>query len=125
MERKDGEMKRQSQIKEIWRRFKKNRAAMFGLILFLILFVLICCAPLFGTYKAAISLNVMEKLQFPSSKHIFGTDQYGRDVFLRIMHGGRYSLIIGLTTSIASMLVGSVFGAVSGYFGGRTDEIPY
>ena len=115
--------KKQSQFKEIWRRFKKNRSAMFGLIVFCIILLLIICAPLFGSYKECISLNIMEKLQPPSAKHIFGTDQYGRDLFLRIVHGGRYSLIIGLTTSLLSMLFGCILGSIAGYFGGKTDDV--
>ncbi len=115
--------KKQSQFKEIWRRFKKNRSAMFGLIVFCIILLLIVCAPLFGSYKESITLNIMEKLQPPSAKHIFGTDQYGRDLFLRIVHGGRFSLIIGLTTSLLSMLFGCVLGSVAGYFGGKTDDV--
>lgn len=115
--------KKQRQGKEIWRRFRKSKPAMLGLTIFLIIVILICIAPVFGSYEEALELNIMEKLQPPSAEHIFGTDQYGRDVFLRVVHGGKYSLIIGISTSLISMLFGCLFGAVAGYFGGKVDDV--
>jgi len=115
--------KKQRQGKEIWRRFRKSKPAMLGLSIFLIIVILICIAPVFGSYEEALALNIMEKLQPPSAEHIFGTDQYGRDVFLRVVHGGKYSLIIGISTSIISMLFGCLFGAIAGYFGGKVDDV--
>ena len=115
--------KKQRQGKEVWRRFRKSKPAMLGLSIFLIIVILICIAPVFGSYEEALALNIMEKLQPPSAEHIFGTDQYGRDVFLRVVHGGKYSLIIGISTSIISMLFGCLFGAIAGYFGGKVDDV--
>ena len=115
--------KKQRQGKEVWRRFRKSKPAMLGLSIFLIIVILICIAPVFGSYEEALALNIMEKLQPPSAEHIFGTDQYGRDVFLRVVHGGKYSLIIGISTSLISMLFGCIFGAIAGYFGGKVDDV--
>lgn len=115
--------KKQGQAKEIWRRLKKNRPAMFGLILFAVLLLLICSAPLFGSYEEALMINVKEKLQSPSRAHIFGTDSYGRDLFLRCVHGGRYSLVIGISTSLVSLLFGCALGSLAGYFGGSVDGV--
>ena len=115
--------KKQRQGKEVWRRFRKSKPAMLGLSIFLIIVILICIAPVFGSYEEALALNIMEKLQPPSAEHIFGTDQYGRDVFLRVVHGGKYSLIIGISTSIISMLFRCLFGAIAGYFGGKVDDV--
>ena len=115
--------KKQKQGKEIWRRFRKSKSAMFGLFLFVAVCLLVCAAPLFGSYEEALALNVLEKQQHPSAAHWFGTDNYGRDIFLRIAHGGRYSLLIGLVTSLISAVFGSALGAMAGYFGGKVDDI--
>ena len=65
----------------------------------------------------------MEKLQPPSKEHWFGTDHYGRDVFARIVHGARISLSMGIGTVFVSLAVGSLFGALAGYYGGKVDNI--
>jgi peptide/nickel transport system permease protein len=67
--------------------------------------------------------NVMQRLQGPSSDHLFGTDQLGRDVLSRVLYGGRTSLPAGLVVVISAMLVGTIFGAVAGYVGGLSDEL--
>lgn len=64
-----------------------------------------------------------EQWQGPSAKHWLGTDQYGRDVLSRIIYGSRISLLVGLVTVIAAMIVGITLGSVSGYFGGKVDEL--
>lgn len=115
--------RRKSQFKETWRRLKKNKLAMFALILLVLIILLIISAPLFGSYKDSLSINLKEKLQPPSANHIFGTDKFGRDVFLRILHGGKFSIIIGLSTSLFSMILGIIFGTTAGYFGGKIDNV--
>ena len=104
-------VKKRSQLKSIWFRFRKNKLAMFGLILFLALVIMAVSASVFLDYDTdVIGQHMKERLQFPSSAHWFGTDQYGRDVFARIIWGSRISLVVGL-------------GAVSGYYGGKADMI--
>ena len=66
---------------------------------------------------------MVNKLEGPSSEHIFGTDQYGRDLFARVVHGGRTSLGIALLATITSCVVGSALGAIAGYFGGKVDNV--
>ena len=117
-------VKKRSQLKSIWFRFKKNKLAMFGLVLFLTLVILAVGAGIFFDYDTeVIGQHMKVRLQFPSRDHWFGTDQYGRDVFARIIYGSRISLVVGLFTVGIAMLVGGGIGALSGYYGGKTDMI--
>lgn len=68
-------------------------------------------------------MNMMERLQTPSAKHWFGTDGYGRDVFARIIHGSRLSLSLSILSMLIAVAIGSMIGAISGYFGGRVDDV--
>ena len=115
--------KRQSQVKEIWRRIRKNKPAVGGLIVFGIL----CFLAIFGQMLIPLSQstdqNISIRLQDPSFEHILGTDGYGRDQFARIIHGARSSISIGVGTSLFALLVGSMIGACSAFYGGRTDNI--
>ncbi|MDL2327777.1 ABC transporter permease [Ruminococcaceae bacterium OttesenSCG-928-A11] len=115
---------------DAWRRFKKNKLAMVCLI-----FMLLLTAISVGTIiidavtdnqfydDHVISQDLVHKLQGPSAQHIFGLDEFGRDIFLRILWGTRYSLFMGIFSILASVLIGGVFGAIAGYYGGRTDNI--
>ena len=100
-----------SRLLEMWRIFSHNRLAMLGLVLFLILMVLVLFADVFADYnKLAIGTDPMNRLQGPSWQHLFGTDELGRDIFARVIHGGRISLRI----SVGSVLVGLVIAAIIG-----------
>lgn len=117
-------MKKRSQLKSIWFRFRKNKLAMFGLVLFLALVFMAVSAGIFLDYDTdVIGQHMKERLQFPSTAHWFGTDQYGRDVFARIIWGSRISLSVGLFTVGIAMTVGGAIGAVSGYYGGKVDMV--
>jgi len=118
------EYKKSSQWREIWRRFRKNKAAMAGLIAILILALLAIFADFIRDYQAdAIDMNPAVRLSPPSAEFIFGTDDFGRDVFARLIFGARVSLTIGLICVSISLLVGGLIGAVSGFLGGRGDII--
>lgn len=119
-----GMSKKRSQIHSIWLRFQKNKLAMLGLIMLILLILLALCAPLLADYENdAIKQNMSERLQSPNANHPFGTDQYGRDLFARVIHGARISLLIGTLSVFISLLCGSVIGSVAGYYGGRVDDI--
>ncbi len=116
--------KKRSQIKSIWFRYRKNKLAMFGLILLGIMIFCSIFANHFADYEAdAVSQNMNARLLPPDSEHIFGTDQYGRDMFARILFGSRISLSVGLATVAFSLTVGALIGAAAGYYGGRVDNI--
>lgn len=118
-----GFFKKQSQTKEIWRRFKKSKGAVIGLVLLTTLLLIIIFANFITPYEIATKQHLDIKLQSPSAAHWFGTDSYGRDVFARVLYGGRISLSIALLATISSAIVGSGLGAIAGYFGGRVDNI--
>jgi peptide/nickel transport system permease protein len=115
--------KKHSQAKEVWRRFKKNRAAMIGFVLMVFILLVSVFANLIVPYEKTTAQVSAERLQGPSAGHPFGTDQFGRDMFARIIHGSRYSLFIGVSTSVLSLIIGCLLGAACGYFGGRFDNV--
>lgn len=117
-------VKKRSQLKTIWFQFKKNKLAMFGLFIFMTLVGIAIFAGFFLDYDTqVIGQSMKERLQPPSPKYWFGTDEYGRDVFARILWGTRISLFVGLFTVALAMTVGSIIGALAGYYGGRMDNI--
>lgn len=116
--------KKRSQLKSIWLQYKKNKLAMFGLGLFLLLVLVAVLAGVFIDYDAqVIQQNIRLRLKPPSAAHWFGTDQYGRDVFHRVVWGTRISLFVGLFTVGIALSAGSLIGALSGYYGGSVDNV--
>lgn len=115
--------KKKSQFKEIWKRMKRNRIAMFGLAIFALIVFCTIFADLLVPYKVALEQNIGIRLQPPSAVHWFGTDVYGRDIFARIIHGTRNSLVMGIGAVIVGISLGGVFGAAAGYYGGRIDAL--
>lgn len=113
--------KKPSQIREVWRRFKKSKGAVIGLILFSIIAIALLAADLIVPYAKAVQQDFSMQLKAPSLSHLFGTDGYGRDAFARLLHGGRTSLSIAFVATFTSMLVGSALGAIAGFFGGKVD----
>lgn len=115
--------KKQSQAKEVWRMYKKNKGAMIGLALFSFILVMLIGADFIVPYSAATKGVFSQINQPPSAEHIFGTDSYGRDVFARVLYGGRTSLLVALLATMTSCLIGSTLGAIAGYFGGKVDSV--
>jgi len=115
--------KKQSQAKEVWRMYKKNKGAMIGLVLFSFILVMLAGANFIVPYSAATKGVFSQINQAPSAAHIFGTDSYGRDVFARVLYGGRTSLLVAILATMSSCVIGSTLGAISGYFGGKVDGI--
>jgi len=105
----------------VWKRFRRHRGAIAGVIIFGILVILITLAPL-STFDPEAS-NLPEKFSAPSSTHWLGTDALGRDLFTRILYGGRISLAVGGIAVAISLLIGVPIGALAGYYGGRLDSI--
>ena len=104
----------------IWERFCKNKMSVLALV---VLSVIILVA-IFADYETrAIAQNVLERMQKPSAEHWFGTDNLGRDLFARVIHGARYSMIFGIVCTALALFWGCVFGATAAYFGGKIDAI--
>ncbi len=109
--------KKHSQWGDVLRRLLRNKLAMVGLAIVLIIVLAVVFADVISPYDYA-EQNPTQKLQFPSAEHILGTDNYGRDLFSRLLHGGRISLLVALMSVAISMCIGAVLGALAGYFGG-------
>jgi len=115
--------KKPSRFKEIWRRFKKSKGALCGLVIMVIITALVLLADVITPYRMATRQNLSMKLAPPSIDHIFGCDSYGRDIFARVLHGGRTSLSIAVIATIMSCLLGSTLGALAGYYGKTVDSV--
>ncbi len=116
--------KKTSQTKEVWRRFRKNKAAVVGLFIIIALLILSLSADLIADYDDVVTNIVPEdRLQGPSAEHWFGTDDFGRDIFARVVHGSRTSLSVGFVSAAFSLVIGGFLGALAGFYGGRTDNI--
>ena len=108
---------------EIWHRMKKNKGAMAGLVILIILALIALTVDFWLPEELINGQNLREKLQGPSLKHFFGTDELGRDLFWRVIYGTRYSLAIGFVAVLISAIVGVPLGAVAGYYGGKLETI--
>ncbi|NMA48706.1 MAG: ABC transporter permease [Tissierellia bacterium] len=115
--------KKRSQATEIWKRLCKNKTAMFGLVVITLLILMSILAGLISPYEKVINMNASEKYLPPSSKHIFGTDDMGRDYFARIVYGGRASLAIGFLCVSIALVLGTILGASAAYYAGFIDSL--
>lgn len=106
----------------IARRFTRHRLAVVGLVVIALLVASAVFAPLIAPYDPN-ALSTSERLQGPSAAHWFGTDDAGRDIFSRVLYGGRISLLIGIGATVVALLIGTLIGALSGYFGGALDNL--
>lgn len=107
----------------VWRRFRRHKMAMAGLIMLVLLCVYCFGGAFFFTESYANYTDTSKRLQPPSAEHPFGTDTIGRDILARTIYGGQISLLIGLTAVLVSIVVGVLVGALSGYYGGLLDSL--
>jgi len=114
--------KKKNRFMELWYRFLKNKPAVIGLILFLTIVLLAICAPLIADYnEVAIKIDMSNRFNAPFTENLLGTDEFGRDILARIVHGARISLTIGISAITISFLLGGALGSVAGFFGGKLD----
>lgn len=106
----------------IWRRFKKHRIAYVGFFFFVALLFLVTVGPYVAPYELD-QVSLGERMHGPSSVHWFGTDELGRDTWVRIMHGGRVSLAVGITVGLSTVFFGGLVGILAGYIGGVVDNL--
>lgn len=115
--------KKRGQWVEVWRRLKRNKMAVLGLIILIILVLLAVFADVIANYdNVVIKQNLAHRLQGPSAAHWLGTDEFGRDIFARLVHGTRVSLQVGIVAVGISIVIGGILGAVAGYYGGKLDN---
>ena len=108
-----------------WRRLRRNRAAMLGAVVLILLALFAAGAPV---YEKLMGVDVndtdlLNRFSPPSAQHLLGTDDAGRDVLARLMYGGRISLLVGLFGAISAAMVGTLIGLIAGYYRGRTESI--
>lgn len=107
----------------IWRRFRKHRMAVLGMIGFFILIGFIIIGSVLVTEETANVVDPQGRLSPPSAKHWMGTDSTGRDQFARIIHGGQISLLVGIMAVVLSVSAGTLIGGIAAYYGGWVDSI--
>jgi len=105
-----------------WHRLLKNKLAMTGLVFLVLLVLLAIFGPMLSPYSASTQKLTQQNLP-PSSKYWFGTDDFGRDVFTRTCMGARISLFVGFMAALVDFVIGVAYGGISGYKGGRTDNL--
>lgn len=105
-----------------WRRFRRHKLAVVSLVLLIIFYSMAILAPLLAPYPYD-KVDMPGQLQAPSAQHILGTDNLGRDLYSRVLWGGRISLSVGFVAAGFSVVIGTVVGALAGYFGGWVDNV--
>jgi peptide/nickel transport system permease protein len=104
-----------------WRRFKRHKLAIVSAVILIVLGLCTLLVPFISQFGFT-QQNLLNRLKPPSSNHWFGTDQLGRDVFTRVLYGGRISLLVGLAVALSSGVIGSLVGASAGFHGGWIDN---
>lgn len=112
----------QSPLRLFWRRFRKHKMALAGMFVTLLITLLVTFAPFFTSHDP-MKQNLLNRFQPPSAQHWLGTDDLGRDLWTRILYGGRISLSVGLLAMGVSIVLGALIGLSAGYFGGWVDSI--
>lgn len=110
---------------EVWHRLKKNKGAMAGLAIIVILALVAIFANVLVDYDTqVIGMTIKDRLQHPSRQHIMGTDDLGRDIFARLIYGSRFSLSVGVVAVAIAVVAGVILGAFAGYYtGGIVEDI--
>lgn len=121
--KKKTNLSNKSQLGMIVFRFSKNKLAMFGLAVIVILALLCVAAPLYIDYESVYQQSMADRFILPCAEHPLGTDQFGRDLFARIIYGGRISLLAGLVVVAMALVLGIALGGIAGYYGGRIDNV--
>ena len=109
-------------LQDTWRKFKKNKLALVGLIFLSFMILCVILIPMLSPYTYEMQ-DLTNKNMLPCLEHPFGTDKLGRDILVRVMYGGRISLAIGFAAAAINLCIGIVYGGIAGYFGGKVDII--
>lgn len=104
-----------------WRRLKSNKIAILSIIIMSVIILMCIFAPMFSKYSFEVT-DTSNINEFPSSRHLFGTDSLGRDIFTRVWIGGRVSIMLGFIGTFVVIFLGCIYGGIAGYFGGKVDH---
>ena len=116
------EKKSRSQLLTVLKALSRNKMAILGLIILIILLFTGIFAHVIAPYDYA-KQDLANAFQHPSAQHLFGTDEFGRDIFSRIVYGARMSLLVGFVSVGIAVIIGGALGAVAGYYGKRVDNL--
>ncbi len=108
--------------KDVWRRIKKDKLAMIGLCVVIFITLVAILAPVLTPYSYETQ-DLYNTNAMPSAEHIFGTDQFGRDVFTRVLYGARISMTVAYVSTVTTLLIGALYGGISGFIGGKVDMV--
>ena len=111
-----------SQRQRAWRNFRNNKSALVGLVMIVLIVLVALLAPLLSTHDP-LTQNTINRLQNPSADHWLGTDDYGRDVFSRILYGTRVALLVGVLSVAFGAILGTTIGVIAGYTGGIVESV--
>ena len=109
-------------LQDVWFQFKKDKLALVSLVFLVIMILLAIFVPIFSKYSYD-EQNLQLRNAMPSWEHPMGTDRFGRDIFVRIMYGARISLSVGFAAAGINLVIGCIYGGISGYIGGKVDMI--
>lgn len=115
-------VRKEGLLKQTWQGLRKSPLALFGLFLIIVLLFMAAFADLLAPYDVDAQ-DLASRFLAPCSAHIFGTDDFGRDIFSRILFGSRYSLAIGAVAASLSAAVGVIVGSIAGFYGGKFDNL--
>ena len=115
--------KHYSQLGEVWLRLKKNKAALVGLVIIGALILMAVLSSIIVPYEKVVTPNIIERLAKPSSEHLLGCDELGRDMLARLVYGSRYSLLIGFFAVVVSLGIGILLGSLAAFYGGKVDAV--
>lgn len=118
----DEVIKKRSLWADVWMRLRRNKLAMVGMVIVVLLIFMAIFADFIAPYDYSTQ-DLSNTLQYPSLAHPFGTDNFGRDILSRVIYGGRISLLVSVMSVLLSLIVGGILGAVAGYFGGVLDAV--
>ena len=114
--------KKNSMFRETMYRMCQNKLAVICMVIFGAIVLAVCGAGLIAPEGYDVQ-NLSQALKAPSTEHWFGTDNYGRDIFARVLYGGRITLLVAIASTAVATVLGLLLGCVAGYFGGRVDEV--
>ncbi len=118
----DDSLRKRSQWRDVWKRLRRNKLAMIGMVLVIIIVFSAIFADVISPYPYD-GIDVANRMQFPSAKHWLGTDNFGRDLLSRIIYGGRISLLVACAAVGIALVIGGILGATAGFFGGVYETI--
>ncbi len=122
--RAPGRYEKRSQAKEVWIQFRRNKGAMIGLVIIILMIIGTIVANLVLDFDEQVAgPNILERLKSPNGDHIMGTDELGRDLATRIIYGARYSFVIGFSAVFIAVIIGVPLGAFAGFYGGKWGEL--